>query len=104
MEETPFTEPATRPATGDELARIERWATEANFENAWVSPTLLFLVAELRWTRGKLELAKKYFADSEAELRELQAKQQATVVEPPGMSPVPLAKANREKEAATDLG
>ena len=98
-------EPATRPATGDELARIERWATEASFENAWVAPTLLFLVAELRWTRGKLELAKRFFAESEAELRELQARQPPTVVEPPGMSPVPLVKANREdKEAATDLG
>jgi hypothetical protein len=101
----PFNEPAKTPLTEDELSGIERWANQADFSNAWVGPTLLSLVAEIRFAWRKLETVKRLYSESEAEIRRIRGEQPPTVVEPPGMSPVPLVKANREdQEAATDLG
>jgi hypothetical protein len=67
----PYGEPAKSPLTEDELAGVVRWANEADFQNAWVGPTLLSLVAEIRFVRGKLDTLKKLFSESEAELRKL---------------------------------
>lgn len=101
----PFGEPAKSPLTEDELAGVVRWANEADFQNAWVAPTLLSLVAEVRFARRKLATVQKLFSESEAELRQLRD-QSPTVVEMLGGPPVPLAqvKSGGDEKDGTPLG